>query len=303
MARIAIVGATGMIGRALAAPLVTRGDDVVAVSRRGAAGIDGARDVRWDPAAGPPPGDVTRDVDAVVNLAGSPIAKWPWTASRKREIRDSRISTTRLLAERVGGDGSAGVLVNASGIDYYGHVEGDRIVDETAPAGAGFLADVCREWENAAAPAAERGARVVVLRTSPVLDGSEGILPRLAGLTRFMLGGPVAGGGQWMSWIHIHDYIAVILRAIDDDGLSGPVNATSPEPVRQREFMRVLGDVLGRPARTPAPGFAVRLALGEMSALLLEGRRAVPGALTVRGFALAPPQLEDALREALARPG
>lgn len=303
MARtIAVVGATGLIGRALSRALVARGDAVIAVSRRGNARIEGARDVAWNPADGPPPPEVIEGVEAVVNMAGSPIASGRWTAARKRDIRESRVVTTRQLAERVGGGGAPAVLVSSSAVGFYGTRHGDEEVDETTPPGDDFLAQVGVAWERATAPAVERGARVVLVRTGLVLDRDEGILPRLAMLSRLMIGGPVGGGGQWMPWIHIDDEVAVLVRALDDPEMSGPVNATAPEPVRQREFMDTLGRVLGRPSFMPTPAFPLRLGMGEMSTLLLDGQRAVPGVLRERGFTFAYPELEPALRAALARP-
>lgn len=302
MARtVAVVGATGLIGGALSRALVARGDTVLAVSRGGSAGVEGARDVHWDPADGPPPDEVVSGPDAVVNLAGAPIAGGRWTAARRRLLHDSRVATTRLLAERMGGDGAAGVLVNASAVGYYGGRRDDQELDERAPAGDDFLAVTCVAWERAAEEAFVRGVRVVRMRTGLVLAGDGGILPRLAALTRMLLGGPVGGGRQWMPWIHIDDAVAAFCEAIDHDDLEGPVNAAGPRPVRQREFMRELGTVLGRRVALPAPALPLRLALGEMSTLLLDGQRAVPGVLAARGFTFAHPGLEDALRAALDR--
>lgn len=296
--RVAVVGASGLIGGALARALTARGDEVLAVSRSGAAGVPGAEDVRWDPVEGPPPDAVTA-ADAVVNLAGAPIAR-RWTAAHRRAIHDSRVVPTRALATRVGGEGGAPVLVNASAVGYYGPA-GDAVLDESAPPGADFLAEVAEAWERATEPAAARGARVVRVRTGLVLSGAGGILTPLARLTRLGLAGPVGGGRQWMPWIHIDDEVAVLLRAIDDDGLAGPVNAVGPDPVPQRRFMETLGRVLGRPAVVPAPAWAVRAAMGEMATLALDGQRAVPAALTRRGFTFAHPGLEGALRAALGR--
>lgn len=303
MVRVAVVGASGLIGGALARALVARGDEVVAVTRSGASGVEGVEEVRWDPAeGGPPPAAVTDVVDAVVNLAGAPIGDKRWTAERKRLIRESRVQTTALLARVMGGQGSPGTLINGSAVGYYGASRGDEELDETAPPGDDFLARTCVAWEEAALEAARRGARVVLLRTGLVLDGDAGILPRLATATRLMAGGPLGGGRQWMPWIHLDDEIAAILRAIDDDTLSGPLNLSAPNPVQQREFARTLGRVLGRPAITPAPGIALRLAMGEMATLALDGQRAVPGVLgATHGFAFRYPELEPALRAALGR--
>lgn len=297
--RVAVVGAGGLIGGAVSRALLRRGDEVVAVSRSGAAGVEGAADVEWDPASGPPP-DAAVTVDAVVNLAGAPIAGRRWSAERKREIHDSRVVTTRRLAERLGGESGAAVLVNASAVGVYGP-SGDAVLDEGAPVGDDFLAGVAQAWERATEPASARGARVVRVRTGLVLSGEGGILPQLARISRLWIGGPVGGGRQWMPWIHIDDEVAVILRSLDDGALEGPVNAAAPRPVRQREFMAVLGRVLGRPSRLPAPAFAVRALMGEMAALALDGQRAVPAALTAAGFTFAHVDLEGAVRAELGR--
>jgi len=300
MARVAVVGATGLIGGAVARALVARGDEVVAVSRRGASGVAGARDVRWDPAEGPPPPDALTGVAAVVNMAGAPIAGGPWTAARRRAIHDSRVVTTRMLAGRMGGDGP-GVLVNGSAVGRYGGDTGDAVLDEDAPAADDFLGSTCAAWERATGPAHDRGARVVLVRTGLVLDGAAGILPRLALVSRMFVGGPVGGGRQWMPWIHVDDEVALVLRAVDDAGLEGPMNACAPQPVRQRDFMAELGRVLGRPARLPLPAFVVRAALGEMAVLLLGGQRAVPAVALAHGHHFLRPDLGDALRTSLGR--
>jgi uncharacterized protein len=302
MARtVAVVGATGLIGGALSRALVDRGDLVLAVSRGGSAGVAGARDVRWDPAQGPPPDQITAGVDAVVNLAGAPIFGSPWTASRRETIRESRVRTTRLLAERLGGEGGARILVNASAVGYYGARHDDAELDESASPGDDFLARVAVAWEDAAQQARQRGARVVLVRTGLVLSADGGILPPLRTLTRLMLGGPLGGGRQWLPWIHIDDEVGALLSALDSGDLDGPLNAVAPEPVRQREFMRTLGEVLDRPAWLPTPAFPLRLALGEMSTLALDGQRAVPAVLQARGYPFAFRNLEPALRAALGR--
>ncbi|HMM49463.1 MAG TPA: TIGR01777 family oxidoreductase [Miltoncostaeaceae bacterium] len=296
---VAVVGASGLLGRRLVAALVARGDRVLAVSRGGRTGLVGVSEVRWDPADGGPPDEVFAGVDAVVNLAGAPIAAGRWTDARKREILSSRVQTTRMLAERIGGPGTPGVLVNASAVGYYGRVRGDLWVDEASPAGDDFLADVGRAWEQATEAAERRGARVVRLRTGLVLSPEGGILPRLVGLSRRLIGGPVGGGRQWMPWIHVDDHLAAMLRAVDDEGLEGPVNAVAPNPVRQREFMAALGRALHRPAFLPTPGAVVRLALGEMATLVLDGQRVRPAALGARGFSFVYPDLDDAVAAAL----
>ena len=296
--RVAVVGATGLIGRALCDALMARGDSVSAVSRGGAAGIPGAEDVRWDPALGPPPAEALAGAAAVVNLAGAPMDR-RWTAARKRAIRESRVVTTRLLAGALARQGGPGLLVNASGTGYYGP-RGDEEVDEAAAPGSDFLALTCVAWEREAAGAAEAGVRVVMLRSGVVLAAHGGALPRLARPVRLFAGGPVGGGRQWLPWIHIDDEVGLILHALDHQGVSGPVNAVAPDAVRQREAAEVLGRLLGRPSILPVPAIAVRLAVGEMATLVLDGQRAVPRAALASGYRFRYPELEPALRSLLS---
>jgi uncharacterized protein (TIGR01777 family) len=295
--RIAVVGATGLLGRRLVAALAARGDTVLAVSRRGAP-IERASAVAWDPAWGPPPRAMLDGVDAVVNLAGAPVGDGRWTAARKRAIVDSRVETTRQLVEALGGDGVPRILVNASGVDYYRPSE--QPIDESGPPGRGFLAEVCVAWEREALRAESRGVRVVVARTGMVLAAEGGALPQLARVTRLGVMGPLAGGRQWVSWVHVDDHIGLLQLALDRDDLAGPINSVSPRPVHQREMARALGRVLGRPALIPAPGIAVRLALGEMADLLVDSHRIMPAGALRAGYAFCFDALEPALADALA---
>lgn len=290
-----MVGATGLLGRRLCAALLARGDEVRAVSRGGAAGIDGARDVRWDPAEGPAPAEVAQGVDAVVNLAGAPIGGKRWTAARKRLIRESRTLTTRGVVDALMADGAARVLVNASGADYYGVPE--EPTDETAPPGSTFLAETGVAWEREARRAEEAGVRVVLLRSGVVLAPEGGGLAEMARPVKLFAGGPLGGGAQWLPWIHIDDEIAIVLHALDRDDVSGPLNLAAPAPVRQREFVKALGRVLHRPASLPAPGIAVRLALGEMATLALDSRHVVPAAVLASGYEFRWTEVEAALRD------
>ncbi|MEZ0285954.1 MAG: TIGR01777 family oxidoreductase [Thermoleophilia bacterium] len=294
--RVAVVGATGMIGGAVARALLARGDEVVAVSRRGRAGLDGAEDVRWDPAEGAPP-PAALEADAVVNAAGSKNDLLPWTVARKREYHESRVGTTRLLAGALDAGRGPRVLVNASGADYYGPRE--EPADEGAPPGSTFLAGLCVAWEREASRAEERGLRVVRLRTGVVLSTKGGALPQLARPVRLFAGGPIGGGRQWLPWIHVDDHVGLNLRALDDDRLSGPVNAAAPGIVRQREFVRDLARVLGRPAVLPTPAIALRLALGEKATLALDSRHIVPRAALQAGYEFRFAEAEPALRDLL----
>ena len=289
-----MVGATGLIGRALASALVARGDSVVALSRSGAAGIEGADDMRWNPAEGPPPSAALEGGGAVVNLAGAPIGGKRWTADRKREIRESRTLTARLLVDALANDGAPRVLVNASAVGYYGATDDE--VDETAPPGTDFLADTCVAWEREAIRAEEHAVRVVRVRTGIVLARGAGALPQMALPVRLFAGGPIGGGRQWLPWIHLDDEVGVILLALDDDRVSGPLNGSAPGPVRQRDFVSALGRVLRRPTILPTPAFPLRIAMGEMATLALDGQRAVPTAALAAGYAFTYTEIEPALR-------
>jgi uncharacterized protein (TIGR01777 family) len=293
--RVSVVGATGLIGRHACEALAARGDEVVAVSRRGDSGMAGVADVRWDPAEGPPPAAALDGADALVNLAGAPLAGRRWSTARKREIRESRVLTTRALVDALAGEGRPRVLVNASGIDYYGP-RGEETVDETAGAGTGFLAETCVAWEREAARAADHGVRVVMMRSAVVLSHEGGALPTMARPVRLFAGGPIGGGRQRLPWIHLDDEVGLILFALDRPDLAGPLNATSPEPPRQGEFVKALGRALGRPALVPTPAVALRLALGEMATLVLDGQRAVPRAALAAGYGFRHPDLDGALR-------
>jgi len=296
--RVAVVGATGLIGRRLVAALVARGDEVVPLSRRGGevAGVSGTR---WDPVEGPLRPDVLAGADAAVNLAGAPIQGRRWTAQRKRELWDSRVGTTQRLVESLGGS-EVRVLVNASAVGYYGAC-GDEMIDEDHPPGTGFLGDLCAAWEAAARAAASDRVRVALGRTGLVLAAEGGILPVTARPVRLFVGGPLGDGRQWQPWIHIDDVVGMILKAVDDDAVDGAFNATGPEPVRQREYAKALGRVLGRPAVLPTPSFVLRLAMGEMSEIALTGQRAVPARMTAAGYAFEYPGLEGAMRAELGR--
>jgi uncharacterized protein (TIGR01777 family) len=295
--RVAVVGATGLIGGAVSRALLSRGDEVTAVSRSGAAGIEGARDVRWDPAEGPAPGAMLDGADAVVNAAGSRIDLLPWTGAQKREFYDSRVVTTRLVADALAPGGDVRTLVSASGADYYGPRE--EPTDEGAPAGTGFLPNLLVAAEGEAMRAAEGGVRVVLLRTGVALSADGGSLSQMALPVRLFAGGPLGGGRQWLPWIHIDDEVGLVLLALDDERVSGPINAASPGIVRQAEFVRALGRVLHRPAVLPTPAVAVRLVLGEKATFALDSRHVVPRAALDAGYRFRFTEVEPALRSLL----
>jgi len=306
--KVAVVGSTGLVGGRVAGALIARGDDVVAVSRSGRE-LDGATAVAWNPADAPPPSEAFDGADAIVNMAGRPVASVPrlaslatamassrWTDERKHEMRTSRISTTQMICDALSGV-SPRVLINASATGYYGPSD-EPVVESDGP-GAGFLAELCLDWEAAAARAAEAGHRVVVVRTGIVLDRDGGALPPLASATRMFAGGPLAGGRFWFPWIHIDDQIGVILKAIDDAQVSGPVNATAPNPVRQKEFAATLGKVLRRPSFVPTPSVAMRVLFGEGAEAVLSGQPVLPAAIQEAGYEFRFPYLEQALRDLL----
>ncbi len=293
--RVVLTGATGLIGRHLANALLARGDEVVALVRGDGSGITGARDVRWDPAGGALPAGALDGADAVVNLAGAPLFGKRWTAARKREIRESRTLTTRQVVDALAADGAPRVLVNGSAVGVYGNAE--EPVDETAPPGSDFLADTCVAWEREALRARDHGVRVALMRTGLVLARDGGLLPTVARPVRLYAGGTLGGGRQWMPWIHIDDEVGLLLMLLDRDDATGPFNGSAPDPVQQREFVRTLAKVLDRPAVVPAPAVALRLVLGEMAVLALEGQRAVPAAALAAGYRVVHTDLEEALRD------
>jgi hypothetical protein len=297
--RIAVTGATGLVGSALVAALRAAGHRVDRLTRRPPTA--GTTDVAWDPARGRLDPRALEGTDAVVHLAGESIAARRWSAAVKERIRRSRVDGTRLLAETLGRlERRPRVLVSASAVGYYGDRGEAPLIEDSAP-GAGFLADVCREWEAAADAARAAGIRVVHPRLGLVLAKHGGALPRMALPFRLGVGGVVGSGRQYWSWIELGDLVRAIELCLALDGLAGPVNAVAPAPATNREFTRVLGRVLGRPTLVPLPAFAVRLLLGEMGqALLLGSARALPQRLERAGFRFRHPGLESALQAAVS---
>ncbi|WP_431782674.1 TIGR01777 family oxidoreductase [Streptomyces chumphonensis] len=297
--RIAITGSSGLIGSALLRSLRADGHEVVRLVRQRPTAPDEAR---WDPSGGRVDPAALDGLDGLVHLAGAGIGDRRWTARYKRRIRDSRVDGTATLAEAVAAlPTPPRVLVCASGISYYGDT-GDRPVDEEAPGGSGFLADVCREWEAAAAPARTAGVRTVFARTGMVVSGDGGAWgQRLMPLFRAGLGGRVGDGRQYWSFISLRDHVAALRRLLADDRFDGPVNVTGPRPVTNAELTAVMGRVLRRPAVFTAPAPALRLALGDFADELLASTRVVPARLLDAGFTFAHPGIEDAVRAAAAR--
>jgi uncharacterized protein (TIGR01777 family) len=305
--RVTVTGATGLIGPRLVAALVDRGAEVTVLSRdpaRASAKLGGVEAVRWDLMSEPAPATALAGRDAVVHLAGEPVAQ-RWSEKAKQSIRESRVIGTRnlveglALAERSGEGRRPAVLISSSAIGYYGpHAE--EPLDEDSPAGEDFLAQVCAAWEREAAGASELGLRGVQIRTGVVLDSDGGALAKMLPPFRLGVGGPVAGGRQFISWIHADDVVGMMLAALQDDRWSGPVNATAPEPVSNRDFSRALGAALGRPSLLPVPGLALHLLYGEMAQIVTTGARAVPAKALVLGYEFRHPGLPEALRSVLA---
>lgn len=302
--RITVTGATGLIGTRLVAALLGRGDEVTVLSRRPehARRMLGVEAIRWRTEAEPAPAEALAGRDGVVHLAGESIAQ-RWTHESKERIRASReLGTARLVDGLKESEPRPHVLVSASAVGYYG-ARGSEPLDETAAPGTGFLADVCEAWEREAAAAVDLGMRVVSLRTGVLLDRADGGLARMLPVFRLGAGGPVAGGHQYMSWITPDDLVRMYLAALDDPEWSGPINATAPEPVPNREFAQALGRALHRPAVLPVPGFALRALYGEMASVVITGQRALPARATEQGFEFQHPAIHGALEAAVASTG
>jgi uncharacterized protein len=302
--RVALTGATGIIGRALVRELRARGDDVTVLSRdsdRAAESLGGPLEAHaWrDPKTESPPAEALRGRDGVVNLLGESLAQ-RWTDSAKREIRDSRVLSTRnlvsALAELPQGERPS-VLLSQSASGWYG-ARGEESLDESQPAADDFLAQVCTAWEAEALRAEAHGVRVAVTRTGVVLAESGGALEKMLPPFKLGLGGPVAGGRQYVPWVHLDDVVGAFLFCLDTEAVRGPVNVCAPEPVTNKELSKALGRVLRRPAVAPVPALAVKLLYGEMAMVVTTGARMVPRRLEELGYGFRRPDLEEALRAA-----
>jgi uncharacterized protein len=302
--RIAITGATGLVGRRLCQTLSLGGHQLRVLTRSPdrATGLP-SDDLRyWSPKDDPAP-DLFQDVDAVIHLAGESV-QGRWTASKKRSIRESRVQGTASVVKAIEAARAAGkgpeVLVSASAIGWYGE-RGDDTLTEREPAGSDFLAGVCQAWEAEAAKAVALGVRVVRARFGLVLAPEGGALAEMKLPFSLGLGGALGSGRQWWSWVHIEDLLGLVVRALEDSSLSGPVNVTAPEPSRQKAFAKALGSALSRPAFLPAPRFALKLALGEFSTELLTSKRVLPAAAQAAGYEFRYPRLDAALADLLAK--
>ncbi|MEU0197520.1 MULTISPECIES: TIGR01777 family oxidoreductase [unclassified Streptomyces] len=298
MRRIAVTGASGLIGSALVRSLTADGHEVVRLVRRAPRSAD---EVHWDPEGGGVDAAGLAGCHAVVNLAGAGVGNRRWTEAYKQRIRAGRVHGTAALARAIASldeQDRPRVFVNGSAIGYYGET-GDRAVDESAPAGEGFLPELCVEWEGAASPAQEAGVRTVFTRTGLVVSRHGGAWGRLFPLFRAGLGGRMGDGRQFWSFVALHDEVAAIRHLIDTDGLSGPFNLTAPNPVTNREITAVMGRVLHRPTLFAVPAPVLRTVLGEMAGDVLGSARVLPTRLLESGFRFAFPEIEGAIRAAL----
>ncbi|MHB1134712.1 MAG: TIGR01777 family oxidoreductase [Chloroflexota bacterium] len=300
--RVIIAGGSGFIGRPLTAELAGAGHEVIVLSRdptrRGGLPA-GARTVRWDGRTAEGWGELADGAGAIVNLTGENLSSGPWSPARRRRFRASRTDPGTAIVQAVSqATVKPGVVVQSSGSGYYGD-RGDAPVDESTPPGRDFVARLCLEWEAATAPVESLGVRRIVARTSPVLGPGSIILRRMRLPYKFFVGGPVAGGRQWFTWIDLADQVAALRFLLENEAASGAFNLGSPNPLTNAELARLMGKVLGRPAWFPTPGFLVRLVFGEMSVLVLTGQRIVPRRLTELGFTFRHAEPEASLREAL----
>jgi hypothetical protein len=309
--RIIITGGSGLIGRALTASLAADKHEVIVLSRdpEWVVGLPkGARAVQWDGRSAAGWGSLADGADAIVNLAGESVAgesilSMRWTAARKKRILESRLNAGKAVVEAVrSAKNKPKVLIQSSAVGYYGPRNGADL-EEDAPAGNDFLANVCKQWEAATAEVEKLGVRRAIIRTGVVLSTEGGVLPLQMLPFKLFAGGPIGSGAQAYPWIHIADEVGAIRFLIETEAASGVFNLTAPEPLNNKEFGQVLGRVMGRPAFIPTPGFVFKIAFGEVSTLLLDGQRPIPSRLTGLGYQFKFPAAEAALRDLLGQKG
>jgi uncharacterized protein (TIGR01777 family) len=297
--KLVLTGASGLLGRALVSALRDDGHEVVRLVRRPPAAPDEAR---WDPNAGHVEPAALRGADAVINLAGPGLGDRPWTPARKRMLLDDRVSATRTITEAMAAaEPRPRVLLSMSGTGFYG-TPGEEVVTEAAPQGDGYVAQIAASWEQATAPAADAGIRVVRMRTGVVLSANGGAFGRLLPIFRLGLGGRLGSGRQWWSWVALPDYVSAVRFLLDHEEIDGPVNVTAPVPITNADLTKAMGRVLHRPTFTIAPGFALKLPLRDFAEDLLGGQRSVPQRLLDAGFVFDHPSFEPALRAVLDKP-
>jgi uncharacterized protein (TIGR01777 family) len=295
--RVAITGSTGLIGSALTRSLLLDGHQVLRLTRSssGAASGDGSESAQWDPRAGTVQPGALDGVDAVVHLAGAGVGDKRWTDAYKKELRDSRVLGTQTIARAVAAlDVKPRVLISSSAVGYYGDT-GDRVVDESTPPGTDFLARLCVEWEDAAAPAAQAGIRVVQPRTGLVVSDKGGAWGKLFPLFRYGVGGRLGSGKQYWPFIALADHIAALRFAIDNDDVVGPLNFSAPEPLTNAEITTAMGRAMHRPTLASVPEFALKIAVGEFATGITGSCRAVPAGLLKAGFVFQYPTIEQSL--------
>jgi uncharacterized protein (TIGR01777 family) len=302
--KIVIAGGSGFLGRALSEHLVGRGHEVVILTRTGnVPGSTGAKIVPWIPDGSAGPSAWAKEIDgagAVVNLSGAGMADKRWSRRRKEELRQSRVQPTRSLVAAIRGAAvKPATFVQGSAVGFYGP-SGDDVIDESFPPGQDFLGQMAVAWEAEAHPAAALGCRLAIARNGVVLARGGGMLQRIVPPFQFFVGGPIASGRQYLSWIHRTDWLALVTWILDTPSVSGPVNVTSPKPVTNEDFSRALGRALGRPSWLRVPGFALRAIFGEMaSTMLIPGQRVVPKRAQEAGFTFTHPEIESALADAI----
>ncbi len=305
--KILVTGATGLIGKRVCGSLADEGHEIVVLSRRPerARMVPEARSFRWDPEEGAPPGEVWDGIEAVIHLAGEPVAGVRWSEGQKRRIRDSRVIGTRNLVDGIktartaGVAGEAGIrpkiLVSGSAVGYYGD-RGDEQLFESSGPGKGFLSDVCVEWENESSRAQGLGLRVVIVRTGIVLSDSGGALEKMLTPFKLGLGGRLASGKQWFPWIHLDDIVGIFRHGLLSTSLNGPINGAAPGIVSNEEFTKELAAALERPVFFPVPELGLRILMGEMADVVLASQRVIPGVAIDSGYKFKYQMLGPALR-------